>query len=88
MEVVKGRKYLLAGEFRKDQHESIKKELEEMLSIDIVGFITSSNTMFIEYIEEDNRTKIKEENAQMKLHIEKLYNALKEEKANKKSWFK
>jgi len=50
MAVIKGRKYILSGEFRKDQQKEVKKVLEKELGIIIVCFITSANTEFIEYV--------------------------------------
>jgi len=50
MAVIKGRKYILAGEFRKDQQKEVKEVLEKELGIKIVCFITSASTEFIEFV--------------------------------------
>lgn len=48
--VIKGHKYLVAGAFDKLQKDKVL-EAAEQLGIEIVGFIFSENTEFIEYLE-------------------------------------
>jgi hypothetical protein len=52
MKVIKGRKYLIAGNFVGEQNQrEVKETLEKDLGIEVVGFITSEYTTFIEYYE-------------------------------------
>lgn len=51
MTVIKGRKYILAGNFLPEYKTHIVSDLEKELKIKIVAVITSDYTHFIEYVD-------------------------------------
>jgi len=51
--VIKGRKYILAGNFPAEHKQNFIDTLTNELGIEIVAVITSDNTCFIEYEPED-----------------------------------
>lgn len=50
--VIKGRKYILAGNFPAEHKQTFIDNLTKELEIEIVAVITSDNTCFIEYVEQ------------------------------------
>lgn len=49
--VIKGRKYILAGNFPAEHKQNFIDTLTKELGVEIVAVITSDNTHFIEYVE-------------------------------------
>jgi len=93
--VIKGRKYILAGNFPPEHKQTFIDTLTKELGINIVAVVTSDNTHFIEYDEEDNELnnldrendKLIKENVkidELKYRNAQLIDALKK----KKGWFK
>lgn len=49
--VIKGKKYIIAGNFKGEHTKEIEEILVKQLGIEVIAFITSDLTEFIEYVE-------------------------------------
>ena len=87
--VIKGRKYILAGNFPAEHKQTFIDSITKELGIEIVAVTTSDNTHFIEYIDEDvlfeTLTSKVEEQKQL---ITNMAATIKELKQSKRGWFR
>ena len=90
--VIKGRKYILAGNFPTEHKQTFIDSITKELGIEIVAVTTSDNTHFIEYVDEDselNNLKSKKDYEIRMLEIENR--DLKQRlvlKQSKRGWFR